>query len=355
MTGSKYFNRRFPCVMRSYVLAVCAALAICLQPHGAKAAEPEKFNLTVQPGSIINVLIDVASKEGFWKDNNLDPNLIVAQNGPAAVQALASGSVDVAANAPENFLPLVAKGIDLQLFCGQNRQVFYLVANDSFDSGHTAYPEIMRKLKGKQIGVTAPGSASYYTTVYLFQSVGLKSEDVQFVNYSSVGGATAALETRRIDAGVINQPSVFILLQEHKGQVLLDLGKPGGGPPLISGIAQVGLWARTPWIQSHPTIIAGIRRAMAQADVFVHDPKNFAVAKSIIGNELPKQYDSATVTRYVEENLSNIDATFPISAMAAWVKFDVETGAMPKSLNAESLVSPGTPATKADLERLVGK
>ena len=341
-------------ITRSWLLALCGAIAICVRLQDATAAELEKFNLTVQPGSIINVLIEVATNQGFWKANGLDPNLIVAQNGPAAVQALASGSVDVAANAPENFLPLVAKGIELQLFCGQNRQVFLLVANEAFDSGNVAYPDIMRRLKGKRIGITAPGSASYYTTRYLFQSVGLAHEDVEYVSYSSVGGAIAALETRRIDAGIINQPSVFILLNNGKGKLLLDLGMPGG-PPLISGIAQVGMWARASWIQSHPTTIAAIRKAMAEADVFIHDPKNFEIAKSIIGSELPKDTDPKKVEQYVRENLSNIDSAFPLSAMEAWVKFDVETGALAKPLSAERLLAAGTPATRADVERLAGK
>lgn len=339
--------------MRTGLRMLCAVAVICGAAARAGAADLDKFNLTVQPGSIINVLIEVATKEGFWKANNLDPQFIVAQNGPAAIQALASGSVDVAGNAPENFLPLVAKGIDLQAFCGQNLQVFSLFAGSSFDAGKAAYPEMLRRLKGKKIGVTAPGSASYYTTVYLLQVVGLKPDDVQSVNYSSVGGATAAFETGQIDAGIINQPSVFILLHDHKGQELLDLGKPGE-PALISGIPQIALWARTPWIKAHPTVIAGIRKAMAQADVFIHDPKNIAVAKEIIGAELPKGYDAATVTKYVEENLSNINSAFPLSAMAAWVKFDVAVGALSKPLDAESLITPGTPATPADVKRLAG-
>jgi NitT/TauT family transport system substrate-binding protein len=339
---------------------VVSLIAACLmsacgdsgqQKAAAPASAPEAFNLTVQPGSIINVLIEVATKEGLWEKNNLKPNLIVAQNGPAAIQALASGSVDVAANAPENFLPLVAKGVELQLFAGQNRQVFLLVANDGFDAGGASYPDVMRRLKGKKIGITAPGSASYYTTRYLFQAANMTQSDVEYVSYSSVGGAVAAIETRQIDAGVINQPSVFIIQHDKKGQVLVDLRKPGG-PPLISGIQQVAMWARKDWIDAHPKIIAAIRKTMAQADVFVHDPKNFAVAKAIIGSELPKDYPDAEIEAYVKANLDNIDASFPMSAMKAWVQFDVETGALSQPLDADKLMVPGTPATADDIKKL---
>lgn len=311
-------------------IAIAALMAGC-GDDGKKATAPagaaEVFNLTVQPGSIINVLIEVATKEGMWQKNNLNPNFIVAQNGPAAVQALASGSVDVAANAPENFLPLVAKGVEFQMFVGQNRQVFLLVANDAFDAGNSTYPAVISKLKGKKIGVTAPGSASYYTTRYLFQSANMAPSDVEYVSYSSVGGAVAALETHQIDAGIINQPSVYILQHDKKGQILVDLRKPGG-PPLISGIAQIGMWARKDWIQSHPTVVAAIRKTMAQADVFVHDTKNFSVAKAIIGSELPREFPDAEIVAYVKANLDNIDSAFPMSAMKAWVQFDVETGAL---------------------------
>jgi ABC-type nitrate/sulfonate/bicarbonate transport system substrate-binding protein len=341
-------------------LGLCAVLTACVASSvGAYAASADKdsaetFNLTVQPGSIINVLIEVATKEGFWRKNNLNPNFIVAQNGPAAVQALASGSVDVAANAPENFLPLVSKGVELQLFAGQNRQVFMLVANDAFDSGRSAYPAVISRLKGKKIGITAPGSASYYMTKYLFQSVNMAADDVEYVSYSSVGGAVAALETHSIDAGVINEPSVTILLHDKKGQILVDLRKPGG-PPLISGIAQVGMWARTSWIREHPRTVAAIRKAMAQADIFIHDPKNYEAAKAIIGTELPKGYSDSEIDRYVKENLSNIDSAFPAKAMEAWVQFDVATGALSRPLSIESLVAPGTPATAEEVKKLAGQ
>jgi NitT/TauT family transport system substrate-binding protein len=237
---------------------------------------------------------------------------------------------------------------------GQNRQVFLLVANDAFDAGGMTYPGVISRLKGKKIGVTAPGSASYYTTRYLFQSANMSATDVQYVSYSSVGGAVAALETRQIDAGVINQPSVHILMHDKKGQILVDMRKPGG-PPLISGIAQVGMWSRTSWIKEHPKTVAAIQKAMAQADVFIHDPKNFEVAKAIIGSELPKGYSDAEIERYVRENLDNIYSAFPASAMAAWVRFDVETGALAKPLPTESLIAPGTPATAEDVRKLAGE
>jgi NitT/TauT family transport system substrate-binding protein len=338
----------------AFAIVFVVALSGCgddAKKGAAPASAPEAFNLTVQPGSIINVLIEVATKQGMWQKNNLSPNFIVAQNGPAAVQALASGSVDVAANAPENFLPLVAKGVEFQMFVGQNRQVFLLVANDAFDAGNAKYPEVMSRLKGKKIGITAPGSASYYTTRYLFQSVNMPPADVEYVSYSSVGGAVAALETHQIDAGVINQPSVYILQHDKKGQILVDMRAPGG-PPLISGIAQIGMWARKDWIQSHPGTIAAIRKTMAQADGFVHDPKNFGVAKSIIGSELPKEFPDSEVEAYVKANLDNIDAAFPLSAMKAWVQFDVETGALAQSLDPDKLMAPGTPATADEIRKL---
>jgi len=294
----------------------------------------------------------VASKQNLWQKNNLNPNLIVAQNGPAAVQALVSGSVDVAANAPENFLPLVSKGEALQLFDGQNRQVFQLVASSSFNPGSATYPQVVAKLKGKKVGITAPGSASYYVTKYLLQQAGLSATDVQYIDYSSVGGAVAAIETQRIDAGLINEPSTYIVQHDHKGQILVDLRNVGDGPALISGIAQVGLWARKSWIAKNPEVVAGIRKTMAEADVFIHDPQNFEAAKAIIGAELPKGYSEAEISEYVNDNLSNIDSSFPLGALDAWIKFDQQMGALAKPLSAKDLMAPGTPGTAAEVQHL---
>src|SRR5665213_3686022 len=72
------------------VWALCAAVSMLVAACGpdsnstnSKAAVPEAFNLTVQPGSIINVLIEVATKEGLWQKNGLHPTFTTAHNRPA--------------------------------------------------------------------------------------------------------------------------------------------------------------------------------------------------------------------------------------------------------------------------------
>src|SRR6185295_3100629 len=94
-------------------------------------------------------------------------------HGPAAVTALASGTVDVATNAPEVFLALAGKGQPLKLIAGQTRQISVLAARPGLELPAT-FPESVRALKGKKIGVTALSSATQYLAIAILNSAGLE-------------------------------------------------------------------------------------------------------------------------------------------------------------------------------------
>ena len=91
------------------------------------------MRFTVQPKTLVTTLVELAVEKGFFKEAGIDAKTVTVAHGPAAVTALASGSVDVATNAPEVFLALAGKGQSLKLIAGQTRQLGVLAARPGLD------------------------------------------------------------------------------------------------------------------------------------------------------------------------------------------------------------------------------
>ena len=157
------------------------------------------MRFTVQPKTLVTTLVELAVEKGFFKDAGIDARTVTVAHGPAAVTALASGSVDVATNAPEVFLALAGKGQSIKLIAGQTRQLGVLASRPGLDLPAN-FPDSVRALKGKKIGVTALSSATQYLTITMLNSAGLDATDVEFIAVGA--GAPQALSARHVDAAV---------------------------------------------------------------------------------------------------------------------------------------------------------
>ena len=170
---------------------------------GHKAAPPRKAS--ADHGALHGAAEDAGDhagrargREGFFKEAGIDAKTVTVAHGPAAVTALASGSVDVATNAPEVFLALAGKGQSLKLIAGQSRQLGVLAVRPGLDVPAN-FPDSVQALKGKKIGVTALSSATQYLAIAMLNAAGLDATDVEFIAVGA--GAPQALVARHVDAG----------------------------------------------------------------------------------------------------------------------------------------------------------
>ncbi|MES8287119.1 ABC transporter substrate-binding protein, partial [Cutibacterium acnes] len=68
------------------------------------------------------------------------------------------------------------------------------------------------ELKGKKIGVTAPGSSTHIMLNFVLAKAGLKPSDVSVIGVGASNGAVAAMRSGQIDA-ISNLDPVITLLQ----------------------------------------------------------------------------------------------------------------------------------------------
>jgi NitT/TauT family transport system substrate-binding protein len=332
-------------------LAGCAALSAAAGRAEAQDQPLVPVKLTYQPRMLQTFLTQVAIDEHFFEKAGIKPEPVVVSNVSAAVTALASGSVDVATNSPDPFLALADKGQPLKLIAGQAKQLGVLMFSKSMPAG-TAYADAVRALKGKKIGVPSLRSGSEYAVDFVLESAGMKPADVTFV--PTTDGA-AALANGLVDAAML--AGAQITMAEQLGaHVGVDLRSAAACPNLqqkICGIAHIGMWTTASWAQSHPQQVQGIRRAMAMADAWVHDPKNAAAVQKMLLAHVPQVSTPALQQSYVASGIAVASALYPKDDLRRWIAIDHGGGIVKTDLKVDSVYAAGTPQTAADLQSLL--
>jgi NitT/TauT family transport system substrate-binding protein len=325
-------------------IAALASVAMAgLAPGGGANAQgaPITVRFTVQPKTLVTTLVELAVEKDFFKDAGIDARTITVAHGPAAVTALASGSVDVATNAPEVFLALAGKGQSIKLIAGQTRQLGVFAARPGLDLPAN-FPDSVRALKGKKIGVTALSSATQYLSTAILNSAGLDATDVEFIAVGA--GSPQALSARHIDAAFLTGPQIET---SHTlgARTMIDLRTNQNCPGALNicGISQVGMWAMGDWIARNREAVQRIRRAIARADLFLHDPANAAFAKEFLGSHISADMSEQVRAGYIQGALTVLSADFSRADLERWIAIDFKGGVITQRMPVGEVFADGTP------------
>ena len=165
---------------RTLLAASAAALAI---PHLARAQALETSKLTIAVGGknlLYYLPLTIAESLGYFKAEGLDVTVADFAGGSKALQAVVGGSADVVSGAYEHTLNMQAKGQAMRAFVLQGRAPqIVLGVNPKTMPNFKGVAE----LKGKKLGVTAPGSSTNVLANFVLAKAGLKPGDVSIIGY----------------------------------------------------------------------------------------------------------------------------------------------------------------------------
>ena len=122
----------------------------------AQALEKPKLTIAVGGKNLLYYLpLTIAEQLGYFKAEGLDVTIVDFAGGARALQAVVGGSADVVSGAFEHTVNMQAKGQPMRAFVLQGRapQIVLGVNPKTMPNFKT-----VADLKGKKIGVTAPGS-----------------------------------------------------------------------------------------------------------------------------------------------------------------------------------------------------
>ena len=248
---------------RQVIQAAAAAAAVSSFPICAAGAKKVRIAVGGQH-LYYYVPLTVAYQLGYFKDEGLDVEIIDFQGGSKSLQAVVGGSADVVSGAFEHTINMQSRGQRMTAFVLQGRapQVVFAVNKKTMPNYKG-----LADLKGKNIGVTSPGSSSQVIANYVLATAGLKASDVSFIGVGSSSQAVAAVRTGQVDALANLDPVIAILQQDGLIEIAADTRKIEESDKLFKGPLVAGcLYAMNSYIEANPEIIAGLAAGIVRAN-----------------------------------------------------------------------------------------
>ena len=291
-------------IQRRTLLGAAAALAA---PAVLRAQSLEKPKLTIAVGGknlLYYLPLTIAEQLGYFKQEGLDVTIVDFAGGARALQAVVGGSADVVSGAFEHTINMQAKGQRLRAFVLQGRapQIVLGVSTKSMAGYKTA-----ADLKGRKIGVTAPGSSTNVMVNFFLAKAGLKPSDVSIIGVGASQGAVAAMRSGQIDA-ISNLDPVVTLLQRggdikivSDTRIVAESEKVFGGP-----MPAACLYAPQTFIDKNPATTQALANAIVRADKWIQG----AGPKDII-DAVPESYLLGDRAVYIDAFLAAKGALSP--------------------------------------------
>jgi NitT/TauT family transport system substrate-binding protein len=326
-------------MQRRSLIVYSAALASPLLPALARAQAPEKSKVTIAVGGknlLYYLPLTIAEQRGYFKAEGLNVEIVDFAGGARALQAVVGGSADVVSGAFEHTVNMQHKGQRLRAFALQGRapQIVLGVSTKTM-AGYKSITD----LKGKKIGVTAPGSSTHVMVNFALAKAGLKSSDVSIIGVGAAQGAVAAMRAGQIDA-ISNLDPVITLLQRagdikivSDTRIVAEAEKVFGGP-MPAGC----LYAPQSFIDKNPATTQALANAMVRADKWIQ-----AAGPADIINAVPESYLLGDRAVYIDAFLAakgalSADGMFPDkgaeTAFRALASIDAEIAAAKLDLGA---------------------
>lgn len=252
-------------ITKQYV--TCLILTFCLIPILAySAATLEKQRLTLAVGgksSLYYLPLTIAEQLGYFKEVGLEVNIVDFAGGSKSLQALIGGSVDVVNGAYEHTIKLQAKKQIITAFVltGQTPQIVLAASRKTLP-----HYQKMSDLKGKKIGITAPGSSTHMFAVFLLKQTGLSPDSVSFIHLNTPLHAIGAIQRGEIDALVYTEPVISLLEKDNAIQIIVDTRTPEGSRAVFGETMLAGaLYTKPSFLNNHPETVKALTRAMLKA------------------------------------------------------------------------------------------
>ncbi|MED5620854.1 ABC transporter substrate-binding protein [Ideonella sp. BN130291] len=255
---------------RHFLGRSAAASSLLALPTWLHAQTLEKPKLTIAVGGknlLYYLPLTVAETLGYFKAEGLDVQIVDFAGGSQALRAVVGGSADVVSGAFEHTVNMQAKGQRLRAFALQGRAPQIVLAVNKKTMPNF---KLVADLKGKKIGVTAPGSSTNVMANFVLAKAGLKPTDVSFIGVGATNAAIAAIRQGSIDALSHLDPVITILERAGDIRVVTDTrivaeaDKVFGGP-----MPAACLYAPQPFIDKNPNTVQALANAIVRADKWI--------------------------------------------------------------------------------------
>jgi NitT/TauT family transport system substrate-binding protein len=197
-------------------LAAVAGLVLACGPAGAET----KMRVgKAQPNQFAFVPADIGVEAGLFKKRGLDVEVSAFGGDAKMMQALAADGIDIALGGGPAFATIV-KGTPMKAvaaLANAPNTIMMVVLKDG--------PiKTADDLKDKKVSVSTAGSLTYWLTMQLSRSKGWGTDGIKIVPLGAAAAQIAALKTKQVDGVTTDSVTVYNIVEEGSGRILVKFG-----------------------------------------------------------------------------------------------------------------------------------
>lgn len=285
--------------------------------------------------------IFVADKEGWAKAAGLDLAFTTFQSGPNAIQALASGTIDVYVAGIAPLGVARSRGIDVKVVAatatGENVFVAGPRLAQHFAQGVPAAEAFarFRAVSGKPARLaTQPAGSVPNTTLqyWLWEIAKARREDVEVVAMG-IDATQQAVLADAVEGAIVREPALTIIQRSNPGIRLIEVGDRlfPGQPGTVVGVSAA-------FLGKHPSAVQTLVDLLVRARLLLEkDPDRAATAvaanlgKGLVELDVIKAALRSPATRFV------VDPRVVIEPAKAMEAYQVKLGSVKEAVSLEGL------------------
>ena len=246
-------------------LSVLGAAAVTM-PSLFAQTRLEKPSVSIAVGgksAFYYLPLTIAEQLGYFKAEGLEVEISDFSGGARALQAVVGGSADVCSGAFEHTISLQSKNQPFKAFVLQGRapQVVVGVSTKTL-AGYKG----LQDLRGRKIGVSAPGSSTNMVSNLLLSRAGVAATEVSYIGVGVSAGALSALRSGQIDAISNVDPVMTMLEQKGEVRVIADTRTIKGSEELFGGpMPAACLYAHADFLKKYPNTAQALTNAIVRS------------------------------------------------------------------------------------------
>ena len=238
----------------------CFGLSVNDALHAAeKSAKLTSFRIAYVSRSTLDMPFIIARDRGFFREEGLEPEFIFMK-AIQTVQAMLAGGVDFG-TATGTAISAAVNGADV-------RVVFALSDKPSFDLISAPAITSVAQLRGKKIGISAPGSLTEIIARQIFIANKIPLDQVTMLPLGTSDITWIALKAGTIDATMLQIPQNFIAVDEGYRKI-------AAGADVYRAV-QGGLTTTKSVINDKPELVTKVIRATQKALRLFRADKKYA-------------------------------------------------------------------------------
>jgi NitT/TauT family transport system substrate-binding protein len=182
---------------------------------GRSADADDRVRVTYASRSISAIMVFIASDRGFFREENLEPQLILTR-GTTAIAAAVTGDVE-AIHIMGTAIRGIIQGLPLKVLAvNQKLPLFWLVARPELKT--------FNNLKGKTMAVTTIGGSQQLAGFHMLRKGGIDpTKEITSIVSGDVPAQLQAQVSGPVHITVLSPPTVFVARDRYKLNLLASI------------------------------------------------------------------------------------------------------------------------------------